>query len=297
MVLRLLRGQLTRLQRWRAIAQLRNGGDSAAALAEALKASVAPPAAAEAAWIKRIEELRSDLAGSVDILGSWTRPWLAESSELRDRMGVRDDAASETFRAADLPVSKAVQASKGLAWCRVLYHLARCLRPPVVVELGTNIGISGLYLAAALEEAGHGTLVTMEGSASKAGLAEANFEHLGLRARTEIIVGDFRSTLPGVLEKHGQQIGLAFIDGFHDGDATVAFHSQFCQASAEPVLVYDDIRWSEGMQRGWDQIQAGRHVSAIVDAGVIGICAMSAISHPDAPRVRWPHGWSETGPA
>jgi hypothetical protein len=86
MVLRLLRGQLTRLQRWRAIARLRNGGGSAAALAEALKASVAPPAAAEAAWIKRIEELRSDLAGSVDILGSWTRPWLAESSELRDRM-------------------------------------------------------------------------------------------------------------------------------------------------------------------------------------------------------------------
>src|ERR1700761_3462792 len=45
---------------------------------------------------------------------------------------------------------------------RLLYALARAIRPATVVEFGTSYGISTLYLAAAVTDNGAGQVVTTE---------------------------------------------------------------------------------------------------------------------------------------
>ncbi len=249
----------------------------AARLADALEAAVATPGPEEGMWINRIENLRAELERSDEVLGAWERPWLAQSKELMKRVGASDGG--------EITIGFATTASKSAQWCRLLYNLARHLRASRVIELGTNVGISGLYLAAAIEDSGMGTLITLEGAEPKAQLARTNFERLGL-GRHEVVVGDFFDTLPKVLEAW-RPVDLAFIDGFHDGAATVKFHQQFKQVSDDTVLVYDDVRWSTGMERGWKQIKNDPQVAISVDMGAVGICAVCKDSIADPVHIRW----------
>src|SRR5262245_28387124 len=48
-------------------------------------------------------------------------------------------------------------------WCLFLFKLIRATHPSVCLELGTGVGISGAYQAAALKVNGQGKLTTMEG--------------------------------------------------------------------------------------------------------------------------------------
>lgn len=223
----------------------------------------------ERSWIDRIEAIRQHLLASEERLASWERPWLAHSPELQARLRLRPDAGSyET----SVTIADACKASKPPSSCRLLLALTRQLRPRSVVEMGTNIGISGVYIAAGLELNGSGRLVTLEGAPSKAALAEAKFRELGLRA--EIVIGDFALTLRPALEELAT-VELAFIDGFHEGTATLRYHSILKQYAPDgAVLAYDDIRWSKGMARAWQQIQNDSDVELALDLGDIGLCVL-----------------------
>jgi predicted O-methyltransferase YrrM len=84
--------------------------------------------------------------------------------------------------------------------------------------LGTCLGISTSYLAAALKLNLAGSVVTLEGAETKARLAAQNFRELGL-SNVCTIVGRFQDTLDDVLEP----IKFAFIDGHHEESATLAY--------------------------------------------------------------------------
>ena len=71
------------------------------------------------------------------------------------------------------------------ALLRVLATAAAATR---ILEIGTAIGYSGIWLAGALPPGG--MLLTMEMSEERAGEARANFAKAGLADRTSVIVGD-----------------------------------------------------------------------------------------------------------
>jgi predicted O-methyltransferase YrrM len=64
-----------------------------------------------------------------------------------------------------------------------------------VVEFGASHGISTIYVAAALRDAGAGRLITTELRATKAALLRVNLEQAGLDDLVEIRVGDALETL------------------------------------------------------------------------------------------------------
>ncbi|HSM35209.1 MAG TPA: class I SAM-dependent methyltransferase [Longimicrobiales bacterium] len=229
-------------------------------------------------WFERIEARRRELASREDAIPRWGRPWLPDRTALVPEGA---EIASEP-----LPVARLVQASKGPPWCRVLYELVRRLAPRHVVELGTNLGISGCYLAAALKDSGGGRLTTLEGSPHKAEIASKSLEVLGLRDGVEIVVGDFADTVDGVVDRLGADIGVAFIDGFHQREATLAFHETFVEAAGRAVLVYDDIRWSSGMLEAWRAIRADARVNLSVDAHVLGLTHVGYDASP--LHLEWP---------
>jgi predicted O-methyltransferase YrrM len=225
-----------------------------------------PPAEAYAA---RIEAVRAELSGSADMLGAWDRPWLARSPELRARLKL--DQADDRFESS-IPVRTACEASKPPKWCRALMAMVLDAKPAVGVEMGTNLGISGLYIAAGMTVNGQGKLITMEGAPSKAAVAAGLFERLAVPA--EVVVGDFADTLAAVLAQ-AQGVGFAFIDGFHEGAATVRYHEAFKGVARQgAILVYDDINWSEGMKDAWATIRTDPEVGFALDYGAIGVCGL-----------------------
>lgn len=73
-----------------------------------------------------------------------------------------------------------------------LAELVRQKKPTVVVECGTAIGYSGLWIARELKSAGRGRLITIEIDPGRAKQAQANFEKAGLADVVEVRVGDAR---------------------------------------------------------------------------------------------------------
>jgi predicted O-methyltransferase YrrM len=71
------------------------------------------------------------------------------------------------------------------ALLRVLAHTTRATR---ILEIGTAIGYSGIWLAGALPPGG--MLLTIEKDAARATIARANFARAGLSDRVNVIVGD-----------------------------------------------------------------------------------------------------------
>lgn len=93
---------------------------------------------------------------------------------------VLDDIAREG-EAKDLPL---VDAEVG-ALLRVLAFSVGARR---ILEIGTCIGYSGIWLAGALPR--DGMLITMEKDPDRAAIAKANFERAGLTDRVSIMLGD-----------------------------------------------------------------------------------------------------------
>ena len=76
-----------------------------------------------------------------------------------------------------------------------LAELARRARPELVVECGTALGYSGLWIARELKTAGRGRLVTVEISPDRAKEAAANFRRAGLEEFVTVKVGDARKVV------------------------------------------------------------------------------------------------------
>jgi predicted O-methyltransferase YrrM len=104
--------------------------------------------------------------------------YLAELNHARDE--VLDDIA-RTGERGNLPL---VDAEVG-ALLRVLALASGAKR---ILEVGTCIGYSGIWLAGALPSGG--MLITMEKDPERAQIAKSNFERAGLSDRVSILVGD-----------------------------------------------------------------------------------------------------------
>jgi predicted O-methyltransferase YrrM len=93
---------------------------------------------------------------------------------------------------------------------RFLYMCTRACKAKRIVEFGSSMGISAIYMAAALRDMGGGVLIGTELEASKAKRAQANVAAAGLADLVEFRVGDARETLkPGV----GGDIDMVMLDG------------------------------------------------------------------------------------
>jgi predicted O-methyltransferase YrrM len=143
----------------------------------------------------------------------------------------------------------------------LLFRLVQKIKPQNILELGTSLGISTLYIAKAAPEA---RVTTMEGCAAKVEVAKSNFAKLNAR-NIEIKTGRFDTQLPALLEQV-PSLDFVFMDGHHQYKATMSYFSQILKHSNEgTVIVLDDIHWSRGMEKAWKEIQGIPEVIVTVD--------------------------------
>lgn len=164
---------------------------------------------------------------------------------------------------ADLTRNAAVPAEVG----QQLFRLAHFCKPKTILELGTSLGISTLYLASGASNA---QVLTIEGSPDIAAKAQQHFEILK-RENIQLKQGAFQKVLPEAL-KTLPQLDFLFLDGDHREAASWQYFTQCLENAHEnSVFVIADIHWSEEMERVWKRMQAHARVTLSMDLYHFGI--------------------------
>jgi len=171
-------------------------------------------------------------------------------------------------------VSEVSRSAKKYFWALFLFKLLREFKPHTCVELGTNLGVSAAYLAAALKLNNGGRLITLEGAEILADMARASFDRLQLD-NISVVTGRFQDTLPKVLQQNAP-VDFVFVDGHHLEEATVAYFRQIVPfLSSKALLVFDDISWSAEMRRAWETIRRDDRVKLALKLSSVGICILN----------------------
>ncbi|MBN1844144.1 MAG: class I SAM-dependent methyltransferase, partial [Sedimentisphaerales bacterium] len=217
--------------------------------------------------ISRIEQRRSGLLDSrehLSIIDFGAGGPDSRRTNEQMRAGVRGSA----------PVSAICQASMPAFWALLLFRLIRRLEPVSCLELGTCVGISAAYQAAALALNGKGRLLNLEGSPQIARIAAETLTGLGLE-NASVNTGPFHETYRPALAAC-KPADFLFIDGHHDHDATLRYFREAIGFLAEEaLLVFDDISWSPGMRSAWTEIAGDERVAVAIDLQKMGMVFLS----------------------
>lgn len=150
---------------------------------------------------------------------------------------------------------------------RTLFRLVEHFKPQTIIEFGTSLGISSLYLAMAQPDA---QVFTIEGCTTKSEQAATNFNSMQV-SNIEQFIGRFDIVLPDVIKRAGR-VDFAFIDGNHTYEATLSYFEALLQISNnDTVFVFDDIHWSAGMQKAWNEITEHEKVTTSIDLFRMGV--------------------------
>lgn len=147
---------------------------------------------------------------------------------------------------------------------------------PVILELGTSLGISTLALALG---APHRKVITVEGCPVLAAIASENLSRHGA-VNAEVLNMEFSQAL-SYLKDRGTKIDMAFIDGNHRGGALKGYVHQIWEMADEVIIVADDIHLNRDMILAWKSLYRGQHTRC--PAGVTG-------AHPGQRQVACLHG-------
>jgi len=151
---------------------------------------------------------------------------------------------------------------------KMLFRLINHFKPKTMIEMGTSLGISTMYQAAASM---NGQLVTLEGSPEIARQAQSIFKLYQDPLKIDLKVGQFEKTLPIALKQLGK-LDYVFIDGNHRKAPTLAYFEQCLKyAHEDSVFVFDDIHWSPDMESAWEKIKADNRVTLSIDLFFMGI--------------------------
>lgn len=149
----------------------------------------------------------------------------------------------------------------------LLSNLASEFGEPLIVEFGTSLGISTMYMAAACTGA---IVKTIEGCPALTEIAVANFKEAGLK-NINVCTGSFDEVFPALINGNIKP-GLVFIDGNHRKEPVIKYFNKVSDISDnKTVIVIDDINYSKEMQEAWNEIKQSEKVSVTLDIFRMGI--------------------------
>lgn len=149
---------------------------------------------------------------------------------------------------------------------RLLFRLTNHLQPKTILELGTSLGISALYLAKPTSAQVH----TIEGRPSLVKLAQQNAKLLHAPNIT-IHSGRFEDVLPSLLPQL-KQVDMLYLDGNHTFEATLRYFEQIRPyMHSDTVIIMDDIRWSIDMMKAWLVLSKQSDIHVSIDLQKLGL--------------------------
>jgi predicted O-methyltransferase YrrM len=149
----------------------------------------------------------------------------------------------------------------------LLSNMAEAFGKPFILEFGTSLGISTMYMAASCPDA---NVITIEGCSTTSDIASDNFREAGLK-NIKVLNGPFDEILTEIRKK-GMHPGLVFIDGNHRKGPVINYFNQVADMSDnKSVVIIDDINSSREMAEAWCAIKNHKNVTISVDIFRMGI--------------------------
>ncbi len=150
---------------------------------------------------------------------------------------------------------------------KLLFNLVEYLKPTTIIELGTSVGISTLYLAYA---ARNNKVYSIEGDKNLTGIAMKNIETHNLK-NVSIIKAVFQDILPKILENSTSKLFI-FIDGDHRAEPMLNYLNEIYKyVNNNTILVIDDIYLNKEMMRVWKIMKNDKRVKVTIDVFRMGI--------------------------
>ncbi|MCB0730898.1 MAG: class I SAM-dependent methyltransferase, partial [Ignavibacteriae bacterium] len=160
--------------------------------------------------------------------------------------------------------------SKSKFWSSLIFNLIREFKPNNCLELGTCIGISAAYQAAAIKLNEKGKLITLEGSVERTKIANENFMNLQLD-NVEISAGKFEDNLENILISN-KTFDFIFLDGNHQYNSTIEYFNIILPyLENKSIIVVDDTNYSSEMNKAWKKLLENPNVEFSVDLFGLGV--------------------------
>ncbi len=157
--------------------------------------------------------------------------------------------------------------AKPRKYAQLLFRIAARYHCRYRLELGTSLGLTALYLAAAVKD---GALITLEGNPNLAALARHHAALLQVPGM-QVITGPFDETLSAALAQL-PAVDLVYFDGNHRREPTLRyFHACMERMHEGSIFIFDDIYWSREMKAAWEEIKRHPQVRVTIDLYSIGI--------------------------
>lgn len=164
----------------------------------------------------------------------------------------------------------------------IIFRLINQYQYKTGVELGTSIGMGAIAIASSNIK----QLITIEGAPEIAAHAQQNFNKLSLAHKITLLQGDINTQLPNAINTL-KQIDMALIDGNHTYEATINYFNAIRPATNHAsLLIFDDIYWSSGMKKAWEEIKQHPNVTVTVDLFFVGLVFFRTEQHKEHFKLR-----------
>ena len=154
----------------------------------------------------------------------------------------------------------------------ILFRLINFLKSDIMIELGTSLGLNTIYMTRANRNA---LVFTVEGSKAIGDYASSLMDENRVHT-CSLSVGNFDEKLPELLSilSKGEicnTVDLLYVDGNHTYEATMRYFKMALQSrNNNSVFVFDDIYWSAGMTKAWEEIKKHPEVTMSIDTFYTG---------------------------
>lgn len=157
---------------------------------------------------------------------------------------------------------------------RLIWRLIYLFKCKNILELGSSIGLSSMYLGSVFSDS---TVDVLEGN--------EHFVRFGKKMAKSFPIdtlhfytGKFVDTLDYVLER--KRYDLVFIDGHHERQATFDYYKKILpHLHKDSIVIFDDIYWSKGMKEVWEMIKLESEVTYSIDLYFMGIIFFNSKSN------------------
>ena len=186
-------------------------------------------------------------------------------------LGAGSKKMNNTRKVAD--IAKYSIANK--KYSELLFRLTNFFKPQSVLELGTSLGLSALYMAQAVPKA---SIISVEGCPNTYAFAKQLIDSHRLHGLSqieniELINTSFDDALSNSKFKiQNSKFDVVYIDGNHTYEATIKyFHVLLKSTNENSLLIFDDIYWTPGMTQAWEEIKAHPAVTLTIDLYKVGL--------------------------
>ncbi len=150
---------------------------------------------------------------------------------------------------------------------RVLYNLASLYNGRNILEMGTSVGISTLFMSMGAPAS---KIISIEGCAKLAEIARNNFS-VAEASDIEVMRGEFDEQLT-IIRKRDFSPSMVYIDGNHRKEAVLKYFASLKELIAQDsVIIFDDINYSNEMNEAWNEIKSDLQVSLSIDVFQMGL--------------------------